>query len=144
MKKLKFHTPNENGKSKCHSLHVGKRSDCPPHKVHGCPMERVSSDTYLGDVISSDGKNRLNIDSRVAKGLGLVSQIMDVLNCVSFGAHFFEIAVTLRESILINGMLTNCEIWYGLTDQEVSQLEEVDRLLLRQIVNVPSSCPIEA
>ena len=30
MKRLKFHTPNENGKSKCHSLHVGKQSDCPP------------------------------------------------------------------------------------------------------------------
>ena len=144
MKKLKFHTPKENGKSKCHSLHVGKHSDCPPLKVHGCPMERVSSDTYLGDVISSDGKNTLNIDSRVAKGLGLVSQIMDVLKCVSFGAHFFEIAVTLRESILVNGMLTNCEVGYGLTDHEITQLEEVDRLLLRQVFNVPSSCPIEA
>ena len=107
-------------------------------------MERVSSDTYLGDVISSDGKNRLNIDSRVAKGLGLVSQIMDVLKCVSFGAHFFELAVTLRESILINGMLTNCEEWYGITYNEVSQPEEVDRLLLRQVMNAPSSCPIEA
>ena len=46
-------------------------------------MEKVSSDTYLGDIVSSDGKNRLNIESRVAKGLGIVSQIMDILKCVA-------------------------------------------------------------
>ena len=42
-------------------------------------MERVTSDCYLGDIISSDGKNKLNIEARVAKGLGIVSQIMDIL-----------------------------------------------------------------
>ena len=145
MKKLKFHTPDANGKSKCHTMHVGKcASGCPSLKVHGSQMERVSSDTYLGDIVSDDGKNKLNIESRVAKGLGITSQIMDILKCVSFGSHFFEIAATLRESFLVNGILTNCEVWYGLTDGEVSQLEEVDRLLLRQVFRVPSSCPVEA
>ena len=31
-----------------------------------------------------------------------------------------------------------------LTDHEVTQLNEVDRLLLRQVLNAPSSCPSEA
>ena len=53
-------------------------------------------------------------------------------------------AATLRESFLINGMLTNCEVWYGLTDGDVCQLEEVDRLLWRQVFGVASSCPVEA
>ena len=88
-------------------------------------------------------KNKHNIEARVSKGLGIVSQIMDILKCVRFGAHYFEIALTLRESIMINGMLTNCEVWYGLTDNEVGQLEEVDRLLLRRILNVAASCPVE-
>ena len=145
MKKLRFHTPDEKGKSKCHGIHVGKQTtECPDIRVHGCPIEKVKSDTYLGDVISNDGKNKLNIEARVSKGLGLVSQIMDILKCVSFGAHFFEIAVTLRNSILINGMLTNSEVWYGLTTNDVTQLEEVDRLLLRQILSVASTCPVEA
>ena len=145
MKKLKFHTPDANGKSKCHTLHIGKNSEaCPSLKVHGHPMEKVLSDTYLGDVISSNGRNKLNIESRIAKGLGIVSQILDILKSTSFGAHYFEIAATLRESIFVNGILTNCEVWYGLTDHEVSQLEEVDRLLLRQVFNVPISCPSEA
>ena len=144
-KKLKFHTPNAQGKSKCHTMHIGKkRSECPELKVHGYTMEQVSSDTYLGDIISSDGKNKLNIESRVAKGLGIVSQIMDMLKTVSFGEHYFKMALSYRESMLINGVLTNCESWYGLSETEVEQLEEVDKLLLRQVFAVASTCPIEA
>ena len=114
MKKLNFHTPDQSGKSKCHTMHIGRKSEnCPKLKVHGYEMEKVTSDTYLGDIISSDGKNRLNIESRVAKGLGIVSEIMDILKTVSFGVHYFEIATTLRESKLINGILTNCDVWHG-------------------------------
>ena len=145
MKKLRFHIPDSEGKSKCHKIHIGKRKmDCQRLKVHGCLMEEVKSDTYLGDVLASDGKNTLNIENRVSKGLGIVSQIMDILKNVSFGAHYFEIATTLREAMLVNGLLTNCEVWYGLTEKEVAKLEEVDRLLLRQIFQVASTCPIEA
>ena len=46
MKKLRFHTPNTTGKSKCHKLHVGKSNDlCPELLVHGSPMECVESNT---------------------------------------------------------------------------------------------------
>ena len=76
--------------------------------------------------------------------MGLVSQIMDILKNVSFGIHYFEIAATLREAILVNGLLTNCEVWFGLAVSEVTKIEEVDRLLLRQIFQVASTCPIEA
>ena len=145
MKKLRFHVPDSEGKSKCNKLHIGKtKMECEGLKVHGCLMKEVKNDTYLGDIISSDGKNTLNIESRISKGLGIVSQIMDVLKSVSFGVHYFEIAATLREAMLVNGLLTNSEVWYGLTESEVTRLEEVDRLLLRQVLQVASSCPIEA
>ena len=145
MKKLKFHVPDSEGKSKCNKIHIGKRKmGCQGLQVHGCPMKEVKNDAYLGDIISCDGKNTLNIESRVSKGLGIVSQIIDLLKCVSFGVHYFEIAATLREAMLVNGLLTNSEVWYGLSDSEVTKLEEVDRLFLRQIFQVASTCPIEA
>ena len=144
MKKLRFHVPDSEGKSKCNKLHIGRtKMDCEELKVHGCPMKEVRNETYLGDIISSDGRNTLNIESRVSKGLGIVSQVMDVLKSVTFGVHYFETAATLREAMLVNGLLTNSEVGYGLTDAEVTKLEEVDRLLLRQIFQVASSCPIE-
>ena len=55
---------------------------------------------------------------------------MDILETVTFGVKYFEIAVMLREALLINGMLTNSEVWYVLKRSEIDQLEEVDKLLL--------------
>ena len=144
MKKLRFHIPDKEGKSKCHVMHIGKDTmECQKLEVHGSPME-VDTDTYLGDIIASNGKNTQNIENRVAKGLGIVSQIMDLLKNASFGIHYFEIAALLRESMFVNGLHTNCEVWHGLTEGEVTKLEEVDRLLMRKIFQVAPSCPIEA
>ena len=58
LKKLRFHTTDSKGKSKCHVLPIGKENElCPTQKVHGTDMQHVSEDTYLGDIISSDGTN---------------------------------------------------------------------------------------
>ena len=38
------------------------------------------------------GKTQKKFKSRVAKGMGIVTEIMDILNTVSFGAKYFEIA----------------------------------------------------
>ena len=145
MKKLEFHTADKNGKSKCHKMHVGKENMlCPDLKVHGTKMGQVTEDTYLGDIISHDGSNLKNIKSRVGKGLGIISQIENILETVSFGCYYFEIAMTLRESLFLNGILTNAEIWYNLKKSEVEELEELDRLLLRKIFSTKISCPKEA
>ena len=81
MKKLRFHTPGPDGKTKCHKIHVGKKHEfCPTLLVHGTTMPAVSSDTYLGDIICGDGSNKLNIENRVCKGLGKVAQIMSMVD----------------------------------------------------------------
>ena len=113
-------------------------------KVHGKVADRVSEAVYLGDVLSQDGKNTRNIQNRVSKGMGIVTEIMDILNTVSFGSKYFEMAIILREAKLINGMLTNIEVLYGLQNKEISELEEVDKLLLRRILQVPNSACIES
>ena len=45
--------------------------------------------------------------------------------------------------LLINAMLTNSEVWYGLTDNDNTQLEEVDNYLLKKILNAHSKTPEE-
>ena len=117
---------------------------CPVLKVHGTVMEGVEEDMYLGDLINSDGKNRKNVEKRISKGKGIITQILNLLDIVSFGQHYIEIALLLRESMFINGILFNAEIWYGLTKTELSEFENLDRLLLRRILNVPFSTPKEA
>ena len=145
LKKLEFHTPDAGGKTKCHKMHVGASSKiCPNLKVHDSKMELVSEDTYLGDIVRADGKNSSNIEHRVSKGIGIVSQIMKILETISFGKNYYLIAFSLREAMFLNGILTNVETWYGLTKSEVEELELVDRLLLRRILSVPVSTCTEA
>ena len=145
LKKLKFHVPDKQGKSKCHKMHIGaKKETCPELKVHGTVMENVEEDMYLGDLISSNGKNKKNVEKRISKGLGIITQIMNLLEIVSFGKHYIEIALLLRESMFINGILFNAEVWYGLTKAEVEEFEKLDRLLLRRILQAPVSTPKES
>ena len=93
-------------------------------------MERVTEDTYLGDIISEDGKNAKNIKSRVAKGVGIISEIKNMLETITLGEHFFSTALLLRESKFLNGILTNCDVWYGLTKEDINELESLDRLFV--------------
>ena len=50
-------------------------------------METVEEDKYLGDIISSDGRNTKNIADRISKGIGKISQIEQFLDMVSLGEH---------------------------------------------------------
>ena len=46
--------------------------------------------------------------------------------------------------MFLNGVLTNAEIWYNLSEAEIQEFENLDRLLLRRILQVPVSTPKEA
>ena len=138
LKKLNFHTSNDSVGSKCLQMHIGKANEkCPKLKVDGQTMARVDIVTYLGDKISSDGKNTVNICDQVNKGVGLVHQIMKTIRNIGFGTSTIDTALLLRESLLINGMLTNAEIWHNLTKSETEEFEKVDRLFLQQLMRVP-------
>ena len=104
-------------------------------------MEMVKSDTYLGDVIASDGSDTENLRTRILKGKGILAQIRNILETVSLGAQYFKIALLLRESLLINGTLTNCEVWYGLKKEEILEFENLDQIFFRTIFEVPHTVP---
>ena len=106
------------------------------------PMEKVSFDKYLGDLISADGSNDKNIQARKEKGFGIIKQIMTILHDYSFGPHYFEVAVVFRNAMLINAILCNSGVWYHLTEANLSDLERVDESLLRMILETGAKTPI--
>ena len=106
-------------------------------------MEEKDDEKYLGDVISNDGRNLKNIKARIAKGKGIVSKIMTILEGIPFGNHYFEVAIMLRNSLLVSSMLCNSEAWYNVTAAEINLLETVDLQLLRAITRAPKSTPKE-
>ena len=58
-----------------------------------------------------------------------------------FGPFHYEVAVIFRESILLSSILTNCEVWYRVKDQETEILERCDESLLRMFFETPSTTP---
>ena len=106
-------------------------------------MEDKNEEKYLGDVISHDGRNIKNIKARVNKGTGIVNNIMTKLEGIPFGKYYFEVAMILRNSLLVSSVLCNSEAWYNVTGSELDYLESVDLMLLSKILNTPKSTPKE-
>ena len=94
-------------------------------------MEEKSEEKYLGDLISTDGKNMKNFKSRTEKNRGIVNKILTVLDGIPLGKHYFEVGMLLRSSLLVSSMLFNCEAWYNLTNSEFDLLESIDLQFLR-------------
>ena len=52
------------------------------------------------------------------------------------GPFHFEIAVILRNALLISSILSNSEVWYGLTKLEAEQLEQTDEMWIRNLFDL--------
>ena len=136
----------ELGQKKCFNMHTGVKSKhmCPTLSVHGNIMQISDKQKYLGDILTTTNKITENIEARYKKGLGKVSEIMGILQEVSFGPHYFQMALLFRDSILINSMLCNSEALYGITNSHIEKLEQVDRIFFRKLFQVPNCTAIEA
>ena len=53
----------------------------------------------------------------------------------------FEIAQILRNALLISSILSNSEVWYGVTKQEIDQREQIDEMLLRNLLYCSRNVP---
>ena len=106
-------------------------------------MEEKEEEKYLGDVISTDGRNLKNIKARIAKGKGIANKIITMLDDIPFGKHYFEVGIILRDSLLVSSVLFNSEAWYNLTESDLDLLETVDLLFLRKLLKAPKGTPKE-
>ena len=133
---------------KCYKIHINKKSGKSKHceielKVHDKRMKTASEAKYLGDIINEEGNLNNTIEDRRQKGIGIVSQISSILNSISLGFFYIEIGLILREARLINGTLTNSEVWPSLTKAQLEFLEAADVELMRKIFNAHSKTATE-
>ena len=113
-------------------------------KVQEKPMLTSNREKYLGDLITSDCKINYNIEERYNKGIGVSNQIIGLLKEISFVQDYFEMAVLFRQSMLINGILCNSEVLYGLNKSHIEKLESVDIYLWRNVFSSMVTTPIES
>lgn len=129
--------------SKCHQMHVGKRSNfCPTLKAHNTEMDVVLEEKYLGDIVTCDGKHTKNVKSRCSKCIGVMTDIVNILKTLCLGKFFFKIGVILRQALFLSIMLLNADTWLRLSQTDLKTLESTDELLLRKLLDAPSKTPI--
>ena len=133
------------GHKKSFQMHIGKNIECcPTLTVHDKPMNTSNEERYLGDILTSDCKLDSNIHDRVSKGTGHASEILGILKEISFGYHYFDMAMQLRNAKLINGMFCSIEALYGLNQSHIEQLEQVDKFFMRKVFSCVITTPTEA
>ena len=104
-------------------------------------LSHIDTEKYLGQVISSDSKNTYNIEQLRNKGIGIQNKIITMLERMPGGPYHFEIAVILRNALLISSILSNSEVWYGLTKLEIEQLEQIDEMWIRNLFDLSRNVP---
>ena len=137
-KKLEFNS------KKCFNMHIGRnKNKCENLKIHEKQMLSTDKQKYLGDMICSSGNNNANIKDRRNTGFSAISQIKAMISEISLGKFCIEIGLIMRDSIFLSKMLLNSEVWHSLTKCQIEDLEKVDRVLLRHILNAHSKTAIE-
>ena len=135
----------ELGENKCAQLHIGsKKTSCYDLRINNTKMNKSDKEKYLGEILTSDGKIAENIANKHGKGIGTANTILSLLKEVHFGQYYFEMALLFRNSMLINSMLCSVEALYGLKDVHVDKLENVDKYLLKKVLNASSTTAVEA
>ena len=93
---------------KCARIHVGNgHENCLDSKVHEHIMKETESEKYLGDVIHQSGNIQETINRRKEKGIGIVAEILYIINEIPLGKHRVGVALKLREVMFINGIFYN-------------------------------------
>ena len=129
---------------KCSKIHIGKNNACCPDlKVHGEKMKTSLKEKYLGDQITHHGNNKATIEDRVSKGVGIVTEIIAILDDVPLGQYRVEMGLKLRQAMLLNGLLFNSEGWHAVTKVDIRKLEKVDEILLRSLLQCHPKTPLE-
>ena len=96
---------------------------------------------YLGEVISSDGTNTANISNRKRRGFGTLKDIVNMLDKMCLGPCMYEKAVLLRDSMLVGTLLSCSAVWYNVVEVELGQLEQVDKALWCNLLEVARTVP---
>ena len=76
--------------------------------------------------------------------MSVITSTMQILNEICVGENYFLVAIMLRDSLLMNSILLNVEVWFSLTVEETKKFATIDKIFLRKVLQVPSTTPVTA
>ena len=131
------------GQDKCKIMKIGKRTDKDTWKIGEMEIGPCESYTYLGDIITPDGKNTENIKSR--KNKITVSSVS--INTIASSEILFKIEtpvlLELHEKVNVPSLLSNSESWTLLKSEEI-EIERAEIQCIKNLFDLPLKTPTPA
>ena len=131
---------------KCSNLHIGNKTTkniCPIKMSDGEIMKESDKEKYLGDYLTTKANSKDTIESRKARGYGILSEISAMLKDVPMGNQRTQIGLELRKAWFHNSCLANSEVWTGISDNDLKDLAVIANKILRAITGSQAKVPVE-
>ena len=117
-----------------------------PPLLYGTKMKQVAQEKYLGDQINCGGL-AASAAATVGKRKGIVFpkifEIKAVIDdCRSHVTGGIMTGLDIWEMAVIPFLLNNCDSWTGISDSTIVELDNLQNLFYRVLLEVPTGCPI--
>ena len=129
------------GEAKSQVMQVGRKIKVPESWQLGEKnIKNTISYKYLGDTITNDNKNKMNLESRENKITATVRQINTTASSDIMRKIETMVILTLYEKSIIPTLIHNCESW-TLTTTEETQIDKIAIKALKRLFNLPTTTP---
>ena len=129
------------GKDKCRVMKIGKHHTSQTEWDLGdLKIANTDTYTYLGDVITCDGKNTKNIEARKAKLKAATIHINTIAESEVLKKVETSVLLELHEKVNIAKLLTNSESW-DLLIGEKKEIDTAEIQALKSLFDLPIKTP---
>ena len=130
------------GQSKCNIMRVGDHKGQKNQEwfLGEMTISEAEEYKYLGDIITNNGKNSANIQSRKTKTKITTTNINAIASTEILKKIAVPVLLRLHETITIPGLLNNSESWC-LSKTEIDELERIEIQALKNLLDLPLHQP---
>ena len=128
---------------KCALLTVNKKSHhrSPTLHIGDGVIPEVKCTRSLGDMVNEKGNNKDLVEDKVQKAKAAMINCISMCNEVTLGLFFIESANVLYESVFMATLLSNCQTWRNLSNDDYRKLQTTQLRYLKRIMQAPLSTP---
>ena len=131
------------GQEKCKEMRIGEHGKKIKERLWnlGCmQIEETKEYRYLGDIITSDGKNMINLESRKRKMQITTANINSIATSEILRNIATPVLLELHDKVTIPGLINNAESW-TLNKMEYDYIETAEIQALKYLFSLPSHFP---
>ena len=132
------------GAEKCKVMRVGRHNnDKQKWNLGMQEIEETDNYKYLGDVVTNDGKNTKNLETRKNKTFAATSGINSIAGASVLRKIESRVILELHDKVILSALLTNAEAW-TLCKSEKDEIERVEIQTLKMLFDLPIHTPTPA